>query len=100
MGKEPGKAKGQERPWDGVASPDQLALARGMVWRKMLESDEVQTHSEIAEREGLDSSYVSRLVNLTLRAAWVVEGILSSIGKAALSSRSQYSHLLFRIHSA
>jgi hypothetical protein len=72
-----GQPKGFERPWDGAASPEQLALARGMVWRRMLESGEVQTLSEIAEREGVDGSYVSRLVNLTLQAAWVVESILS-----------------------
>jgi hypothetical protein len=72
-----GMPKGFERPWDGAALPEQLALARGMVWRRMLESGEVQTLSEIAELEGVDSSYVSRLVNLTLQAAWVIESILS-----------------------
>ena len=71
-----GKPKGLERPWDFAATPEQLALARGMVWRRMLESGEVQTLTEIAEREGVDSSYVSRLVNLTLRAAWEVEQML------------------------
>jgi hypothetical protein len=71
-----GQPKGFERPWDGAASPEQLALARGMVWRRMLESGEVQTLSEIAELEDVDSSYVSRLINLSLQAAWVLEAIL------------------------
>jgi hypothetical protein len=71
-----GKPKGLERPWDGAASPEQMALARGMIWRRMLESGEVQTLSEIAEREGVDGSYVSRLVNSTLQAAWVIEAKL------------------------
>jgi hypothetical protein len=73
-----GMPNGFERPWDGAASPEQLALARGMVWRRMLESDEVQTLSEIAEREGVDGSYVSRLVNLTPQAPWVISVLLKT----------------------
>ena len=71
-----GKPKGLERPWDGDASPEQLALARGMIWRRMLESGEAKTLSEIAENEGVDGSYVSRLVNLTLQAPWVISVLL------------------------
>ena len=34
----------------------------------MLESGEVKTLTEIAKREGVDNSYVSRMVNLTTLA--------------------------------
>ena len=42
----------------------------------MLESGEVKTLTEIAKREGVDNSYVSRMVNLTTLAPDIVEAIL------------------------
>ena len=52
------------------------ALARGFRWRKMLESGMVATVTEIAAREGIDPSYVSRVLRLTLLAPTIVEAIL------------------------
>jgi hypothetical protein len=75
-----GTPKGFERPWDGAASPEQLALARGMVWRRMLESGEVQSLREIARRESLDDTYVARLVNLTLVSPWQLAELLEQSG--------------------
>jgi hypothetical protein len=69
---EPGKA----RPWDAAATPLQLALARGHRWLAMMESGEVKTMTEIAKREGVDNSYVSRMVNLTTLAPDIVDAIL------------------------
>ena len=54
----------------------QMALARGHRWLAMLESGEVKTLTEIAKREGVDNSYVSRMVNLTTLAPDIVEAIL------------------------
>jgi hypothetical protein len=54
----------------------QLALARGHRWLATLESGEVKTLTEIAGREGVDNSYVSRMVNLTTLAPDIVEAIL------------------------
>jgi hypothetical protein len=73
-----GEHKSFERHWDGVASPEQLAFARGMVWRRMLESGEAQSMREIARLEGVDGSYVSRLVGLTLASPWEVAAVLAS----------------------
>jgi len=42
----------------------------------MLESGEVKSLSEIARKEGVDSSYVSRMVNLTILAPDIVVAIL------------------------
>lgn len=42
----------------------------------MLESGEVKLLKEIAVREGIDNSYVSRLVNLTTLAPDIVAAIL------------------------
>lgn len=67
------------RSWDTSATPLQLALARGYRWLAMLESGEVKSLREIAAREGVDSSYVSRMVNLTTLAPDIVVAILDDV---------------------
>ena len=64
------------RPWDVAATPLQLALARGHRWLAMLESGKVKNLTDIAALEGVDNSYVSRMVNLTTLAPDIVEAIL------------------------
>jgi len=64
------------RPWDATPTPLQLALARGNRWLAMLESGEASSMKEIARREGVDDSYVSRMVNLTTLAPDIVAAIL------------------------
>ncbi|PSJ17163.1 LacI family transcriptional regulator [Nitrosomonas supralitoralis] len=64
------------RPWDVAATPLQLALARGHRWLAMLESGEAKSLKEIAARESVDNSYVSRMVNLTTLAPEIVAAIL------------------------
>ena len=54
----------------------QLALAMGQRWLAMLESGEAKSLREIATREGIDNSYVSRMVNLTMLAPDIVAAIL------------------------
>ncbi|WP_408951445.1 LacI family transcriptional regulator [Lysobacter sp. Hz 25] len=54
----------------------QRALARGFRWRGMLESGEVASAKEIAERESTDNSYVGRIIKLTLLAPEIIAGIL------------------------
>jgi len=66
----------QYRPWETEPTPLQLALARGHQWLAMLESGEVGSMKEIARREGVDDSYVSRMVNLTTLAPDIVAAIL------------------------
>jgi hypothetical protein len=64
------------RPWDTEPTPLQLALARGHRWLAMLTSGEARSLREIAAREGVDNSYVSRMVNLTTLAPDIVAAIL------------------------
>lgn len=64
------------RPWDVAPTTIQLALARGHRWLAMLESGEAKSLKEIATREGIDNSYVSRMVNLTTLAPGIVAAIL------------------------
>jgi len=52
------------------------ALARAFRWKRMLESSEFATIAELAEREGIASSYMTRVLRLTLLAPDIVEAIL------------------------
>ena len=52
------------------------ALARAFRWRRMLETGRYGTIDELAAAERINSSYVSRLLRLTLLAPDVVEAIL------------------------
>ena len=64
------------RPWDSSPTPLQLALARGHRCLAMLESGEAKSMRETARREGIDDSYVSRMVNLATLAPEIVAAIL------------------------
>ena len=64
------------RPWDATPTPLQLALARGPRWLAMLESGEVKSLRQIAEREKLDLRYIRRMVRLTSLSPHIVDAIL------------------------
>ena len=67
---------------EGAAQPRRTdntlvkALGRAFRWKRMLESGEFATVSELAEREGIAPSYVTRVLRLTLLAPDIVEAIL------------------------
>ncbi|TCZ63588.1 hypothetical protein [Roseicella aquatilis] len=52
------------------------ALARAFRWRRMMEAGRYGTINELAAAEKINSSYVSRLLRLTLLAPNIVEAIL------------------------
>ena len=52
------------------------ALARAFRWKRMLESGKFATIAELAEREGIASSYMTRVLRLTLLAPDIVAVIL------------------------
>ena len=52
------------------------ALARAFRWRRMLETGAACSVSDIARQEKLNTSYVSRILRLTLLAPDIVEAIL------------------------
>jgi hypothetical protein len=62
----------QHRPVDALVK----ALARAFRWNRMLDSGEFTTIAELAEREGIASSYLTRVLRLTLLAPDIVEAIL------------------------
>ena len=61
------------------------ALARGFRWKQMLESREYATISELAEREGIAPSYMTRVLRLTLLAPYIVEAILDGTHRSELT---------------
>ena len=52
------------------------ALARAFRWKRTLESGEFTTINELADREGIAPSYMTRVLRLTLLAPDIVEAIL------------------------
>lgn len=53
------------------------ALARAFRWRRMLESGEYATIAELAEREGIAPSCMTRVMRPTLLAPELVDAILN-----------------------
>lgn len=53
------------------------AVARAFRWRRMLETGRFATINELAAAEKINSSYVSRVLRLTLLAPDIVEAILN-----------------------
>jgi hypothetical protein len=67
---------------EGAALPRQTddalvkALTRAFRWKRMLESGEFTTIAELARREKIAVSYLTRVLRLTLLAPETVEAIL------------------------
>lgn len=52
------------------------ALARAFRWKRMLESGEFATIAEVAEREGIATSYMTRILRLTQLEPGIIEAVL------------------------
>ena len=52
------------------------ALARAFRWKRMLESGEFATIAELAEREGIATSYMTRILRLTQLDPGIIEAVL------------------------
>ncbi|MDP2740166.1 MAG: hypothetical protein Q8O82_16020 [Pseudorhodobacter sp.] len=55
------------------------ALARAFRWKRVLESGEFTTIAELAKREEIAPSYMTRVLRLTLLAPEIVEAILDGM---------------------
>ncbi len=53
------------------------ALARAFRWKQMLESGDFTTIAELADRDGIAVSYVTRLLRLTQLGPDIIEAILN-----------------------
>lgn len=72
----PGSKDSDYRPWDSQPTPLQLALARAYEWEQKLNSGVYGSIKELANKEGVDNSYVSRILNLNVLAPDIIEAIL------------------------
>ncbi len=61
------------------------ALARAFRWRRMLETGAACSVSDIARQEKLNTSYVSRVLRLTLLAPDIVEAVLEGRQAAGIT---------------
>ncbi len=68
----PEGASTQRRPDDALVK----ALARAFRWKRLLDSGEFATIAELATREGITLSYLTRILRLTLLAPELVSAIL------------------------
>ena len=76
---------------DGASSTSKIdntlvkALARAFRWKRMLESGEFTTMAELAEREGIAPSYMTRVLRLTLLSPDIVSAILDGVQVSELT---------------
>lgn len=76
---------------DGVAPSRRIdntlikALARAFRWKRMLESGEFATIAELAGREGIAPSYLTRVLRLTQLEPGIVEAVLDGRQGAAVT---------------
>lgn len=67
---------------EGATQPQRMdntlvkALARAFRWKQMLESGEFATIAELAKRESIAPSYMTRILRLTLLSPDIVEAIV------------------------
>ena len=74
---------GEPRRANNVDGTVVKALARAFRWKKMLESGEFATIGDLAAREKIAPTYMTRVMRLTKLAPEIVEGILD--GRCALA---------------
>ena len=60
------------------------ALARAFRWKQLLDTGEFSTVSELAHKEGISTTYLARILRLTLLAPDIVERVLDGRHKTEL----------------
>jgi len=63
------------------------ALAKAYAWQEQLESGEFEDLEDVAKANGVDRSYVGRMLQLTSLAPDIVESILAGKAYADISLR-------------
>lgn len=69
----PDGAPTQRHPDDALVK----ALARAFRWKRMLESGEFSSMSELADKEGISFTYMARLMRLSLLSPDIVDAIMA-----------------------
>ena len=68
------------------------ALARAFRWKRMLETGEFATITELAAREGVTPSFLTRILRLTLLAPEIVTAVLDGRQFADLTLKTAMEH--------
>ncbi|MBC58785.1 MAG: hypothetical protein CL814_17870 [Confluentimicrobium sp.] len=68
------------------------ALARAFRWKRILESGEFATIRELAEREGVTPSFLTRILRLTLLAPEIVTAVLDGTQFVDLTLKTAMQH--------
>jgi hypothetical protein len=76
----PGDGAVISRPQNRIDSAVVKALARAHRWKRMLESGEFGSITELAAAERVNHSYVCRMLRLNLLAPEIVERLLNGVG--------------------
>ncbi len=69
----------------GPRSPLVVALARAYRWQRMIDSGEVPGMEAIAERHGVNRTYVARMLQLTALAPEFVQAVLAGTEPSGMS---------------
>jgi len=77
----PEGASTPRRPDDALVK----ALARMFRWKRMLESGEFSSMSELAEKEGIAFTYMARLMRLSLLSPDIVDAIMAGRQPAGIT---------------
>lgn len=83
----PTAATAQRKPDDTFVK----ALARAFRWKQLLDSGEFATITDLAEREKISTTYLARILRLTLLAPDLVEKALDGRQSAELFKAAQQS---------
>lgn len=62
--------------WRQAVTPMQIALAKGHLWKSMLESGRVDSIRQRAKREKVDNSHIGKMINMTTLSPQIVQSIL------------------------
>jgi hypothetical protein len=87
------------------------ALSRAWRWQQLLDTGAYSSIAEMADKEGINRSYLSRTIRLALLAPEIVEAILNGTQPATLQLsdleqpfpidwEAQRTAFGFRVHSA
>jgi hypothetical protein len=83
----PEGADATEPPKPQPQRPLVVALAKASKWQRMIETGQVESLEAMAKREGVDRSYVGRILRLACLAPDIVEAILDGTEPSGLSLR-------------
>ena len=73
------------KPHDGPPDPVVVAIARAFTWQEALDAGDVDSVEALAERLGVDGSYVRRVLQLASLSPAVVEAALERGGLDGIS---------------